>query len=96
MKIEVSPDGSEYILRIPREVFVARGGLPQLSKPLTQRQREILALLWDCKCNKEISAILNITVRTVKFHISALLAAYNVANRVQLINTVHTLRRLAD
>lgn len=36
------------------------------------------------RANKEIASTLNITVRTVKFHISSLLNKFGVDNRVEL------------
>src|SRR5215813_11359213 len=35
---------------------------------LTERQREVLQLLAEGKCMKEVAAVLNITTRTVAFH----------------------------
>ena len=51
---------------------------------LSPRQKEILrAVISNC-ANKEIADKLNITVRTVKFHISSLLAKFGVDNRADL------------
>ena len=41
------------------------------STRLTERQREILQLLAEGKSAKEIATILNISSRTVKFHLPA-------------------------
>ena len=51
---------------------------------LSPRQREILHSVLRNKANKEIATVLNITVRTVKFHISALLSKFGVENRAEL------------
>lgn len=51
---------------------------------LSPRQREILQCVVRNRANKEIASRLNITVRTVKFHISALLEKFGVANRGEL------------
>ena len=51
---------------------------------LSPRQREILDAVIRHRANKEIAAKLNISVRTVKFHISALLAKFGVENRAAL------------
>lgn len=51
---------------------------------LSPRQREILHSVICNRANKEIAAKLNITVRTVKFHISSLLAKFGVENRAEL------------
>jgi DNA-binding CsgD family transcriptional regulator len=51
---------------------------------LSPRQREILHSVVRHRANKEIASRLNITVRTVKFHISALLEKFGVENRSEL------------
>jgi DNA-binding CsgD family transcriptional regulator len=52
--------------------------------PLSPRQTEILRAVVRHSANKEIAAKFNITVRTVKFHISTLLSKFGVDNRVEL------------
>jgi DNA-binding CsgD family transcriptional regulator len=51
---------------------------------LSARQREVLHSVMDNCANKEIAAELNITVRTVKFHISTLLSKFGVESRAEL------------
>jgi DNA-binding CsgD family transcriptional regulator len=51
---------------------------------LSPRQQEILYSVIRNKANKEIASKLNITVRTVKFHISSLLSRFGVDNRTEL------------
>lgn len=51
---------------------------------LSPRQREILQAVVLNRANKEIASKLNITVRTVKFHISSLLSKFGVENRAEL------------
>jgi DNA-binding CsgD family transcriptional regulator len=52
---------------------------------LSHRQQEVLRALLQDGSNKEIAAKLNISVRTVKFHVSALLEKFNVQSRVGLM-----------
>ena len=52
---------------------------------LTGRQKEVLDCLQRKLSNKEIGVQLNISERTVKFHVSALLAKFNVRDRVSLV-----------
>jgi DNA-binding CsgD family transcriptional regulator len=52
--------------------------------PLSERQREVLHSVMDNLANKEIASKLNITVRTVKFHISTLLSKFGVESRAEL------------
>lgn len=51
---------------------------------LSARQREVLHSVMENRANKEIASKLNITVRTVKFHISALLSKFGVDSRAEL------------
>ncbi len=51
---------------------------------LSPRQSEILLSVIRNRANKEIASKLNITVRTVKFHISSLLSKFGVDNRAEL------------
>lgn len=51
---------------------------------LSPRQSEILHSVIRNQANKEIASRLNITVRTVKFHISSLLNKFGVENRGEL------------
>jgi len=51
---------------------------------LSPRQKEILQSVICNRANKEIASKLNITVRTVKFHISSLLSKFDVSNRADL------------
>lgn len=54
---------------------------PALSARLTERQREVLALLAEGKSNKEIAAILGLAAGTVKIHVSRIFRVLNVRNR---------------
>jgi DNA-binding CsgD family transcriptional regulator len=51
---------------------------------LSPRQKEILQSVMCNRANKEIASQLNITVRTVKFHISSLLSKFGAENRAEL------------
>jgi DNA-binding CsgD family transcriptional regulator len=51
---------------------------------LSPRQREVLHSVLSNRANKEIACKLNITVRTVKFHISTLLSKFGVETRSEL------------
>ena len=51
---------------------------------LSPRQKEILQSVMSNRANKEIASQLNITVRTVKFHISSLLSKFGAENRGEL------------
>ncbi|HXH50489.1 MAG TPA: response regulator transcription factor [Terriglobia bacterium] len=57
---------------------------PQSTR-LSSREREVLECLLKNLSNKDIAKKLSITERTVKFHVSNLLAKFNVRRRVDLI-----------
>ncbi|MGA8922353.1 MAG: LuxR C-terminal-related transcriptional regulator [Candidatus Dormiibacterota bacterium] len=51
---------------------------------LSRREQEVLRAVTQNLANKEIAARLNVSERTVKFHVSALLAKFGARNRVEL------------
>lgn len=53
---------------------------------VSPRQREILDLIAEGRCNQEIAARLGLSPNTVKFHIRALYARLGVRNRVEAAN----------
>jgi DNA-binding NarL/FixJ family response regulator len=84
--------GGRYV---PPDVLRAIGGLqgarpgddasPAGTADVTPRQREILALLTQGLPNKVIAARLGIAEATVKMHVTALLRAYGVQSRSELL-----------
>lgn len=52
---------------------------------LTRREEEVLAGLMKSLANKEIAANLYLSERTIKFHVSALLAKFQVRGRMELV-----------
>jgi len=89
-------DPDDFVILVPAEKnlvgkFLTRAKelLEQgraVSRPasLSPRQTEILLSVIRNRANKEIASRLNITVRTVKFHISSLLNKFGVDNRAEL------------
>lgn len=55
------------------------------SSNLTFRERQVLDFVKEGKVNKEIAQHMNISLRTVKSHVSSLLIKFAVTNRTQLI-----------
>lgn len=53
--------------------------------PLSSRQQQVLRGVLQNLTNKEIATKLNLTERTVKFHISSLLHKFDVGGRVSLM-----------
>ncbi len=52
---------------------------------LTRREEEVLSDLMKSLANKEIASNLNLSERTVKFHVSSLLAKFRVRGRMELV-----------
>jgi DNA-binding CsgD family transcriptional regulator len=52
---------------------------------LTRREQEVLSGLMKSLANKEIASELNLSERTVKFHVSSLLAKFRVRGRMELV-----------
>lgn len=50
---------------------------------LTEREREVLALVAEGKSNKEIAQALKVTERTVEFHVSNVLGKLGLTSRVK-------------
>jgi DNA-binding NarL/FixJ family response regulator len=80
---------------VPR-ALVSGGGKPlaptdqglggsQRDRVLTPRQQEVLALIADGHSNKEIAHRLGTSEGTVKAHITAIMRALGVRNRIQLL-----------
>jgi DNA-binding NarL/FixJ family response regulator len=63
--------------------LVARVARPPLS--LTPRELEVLQLVAQGRANKEIAALIGVTERTVKFHLSAIMARLGAANRTEAV-----------
>tara|TARA_R110002051_G_scaffold27212_6_gene65675 strand:+ start:2423 stop:3103 length:681 start_codon:yes stop_codon:yes gene_type:complete len=58
------------------------GPVPQfVSRPLTRRQSEVLALLVEGRSNKDIARRLNLGEGTIKSHVAAILQGLGVPNR---------------
>lgn len=67
--------------KLLQHVAGAISGLP----PLTPRELEVLHLLAEGKTNKEIAAMLSITQRTAKFHVSSILRKLGATNRTEAL-----------
>jgi DNA-binding CsgD family transcriptional regulator len=71
-------------LKLRADALLQAGRMVSLPAPLTRREEEVLRHVMQNLANKEIASALNLSERTVKFHVSALLAKFHVPNRVQL------------
>lgn len=58
---------------------------------LTQREKEVLTLVFDGKSSKEVADTLVCSKRTVDFHLARIYAKLDVSNRVQAMRRATTL-----
>lgn len=81
----VSSELTGALMQVVRAVLPRpRRGVPR-SDQLTFRESEVLDLLCQGMANREIASALNLSEKTVKFHVSNLLAKTNMRSRAQLI-----------
>ena len=81
--VAVGEDLSSSLGPIARRMMAACVAV-QHAVQLTRRQQEVLRGVMQSRSNKEIAQQLNIAVRTVKFHISRLLARFGAVDRMSL------------
>jgi DNA-binding NarL/FixJ family response regulator len=74
----IAKDTVDFLLRQDKK-------LVEESDRLTERQREVLQLLAEGKCMKEVADVLNITTRTVAFHKYRIMEVLNAKNGAELI-----------
>ena len=77
-------DGHTVLASDAADLVAARPGADSRGiRSLTAREREVLAMLADGRSNREIARLLNLSEKTVKSHVSAILAKLGVADRTQ-------------
>ena len=67
----------------------------ELWERLTEREREVLALVAEGQSNKEIAQSLKVTERTAEFHVSNVLGKLGLTSRVEAVVWVKE-HRLCD
>ncbi|PYT42337.1 MAG: hypothetical protein DMG45_10120 [Acidobacteria bacterium] len=88
---------SDYVVMVQAEDEILEGLQEKAGKLLeagksvcsqvkmTRREEEVLSGLMKSLANKEIAVNLNLSERTVKFHVSSLLAKFRVRGRMELV-----------
>ena len=74
----IAKDTVDFLLRQDKR-------LVEEGQKLTERQREVLQLLAEGKCMKEVAAVLNLTTRTVAFHKYRIMEVLNVRSNAELV-----------
>jgi len=59
---------------------------PSQDYDLTERERQVLALMAEGKTNQEIAEELTLSVGTVRFHVSNILSKLGVSNRTEAVS----------
>ncbi|MBH1936935.1 response regulator transcription factor [Streptomyces sp. AV19] len=81
----VSPGLSSELMRLVRTTVPRPLRPVPTHTPLTSREAEVLQLVRRGLANKEIARRLGLSEKTVKFHVSNVLAKAHMASRAQLI-----------
>jgi DNA-binding NarL/FixJ family response regulator len=76
-QVQLSPEAATRLMREVRA--------PEGPEPLTERETDVLRLLADGQANKEIARNLSIGEKTVKTHVSNILAKLSVQSRTQAV-----------
>ena len=84
-QVVLSPEVTRHVV----DRFTGRAAPPAGHPDLTDREREILALIADGRSNAEIAAALYISLATVKTHVTRVLAKLGVRSRAQAIVLAH-------
>jgi NarL family two-component system response regulator LiaR len=74
-QVQLTPRAAERLLHEVR--------MPETAEVLTERETDVLRLLARGQANKEIARSLSIGEKTVKSHVSSILAKLNVPSRTQ-------------
>jgi DNA-binding NarL/FixJ family response regulator len=74
----IARDTVDFLLRQDKK-------LVEEANKLTERQREVLQLLAEGKCMKEVAGVLNVTPRTIAFHKYRIMEVLNAKSNAELV-----------
>lgn len=81
----VAKGGSTLQPIVAARLMERMSGPADTDEQLTERETEVLQIMAQGLQNKEIAATLRISERTVKFHVSAILAKLGAGNRTEAV-----------
>jgi ATP/maltotriose-dependent transcriptional regulator MalT len=84
------------VQRVASGTIVLPTGRPELVEPLTEREREVLALLAQRLSNKEIAQALTISPQTVKRHATNMYQKLQASGRREAVANAIRLGLLKD
>lgn len=70
-------------MQVPMKPASLQGSDAEALSRLTEREREILRLIFDGKCSNEVATVLCVSKRTVDFHLARAYVKLGVSNRFQ-------------
>jgi DNA-binding NarL/FixJ family response regulator len=93
--VQAAPDCVNGLAEKAQKLLEA-GHSAKSAVKLTRREEEVLEGILRSLANKEIANELNLSERTVKFHVSSLLAKYKVHSRMELMREAsqHSMKSL--
>jgi NarL family two-component system response regulator LiaR len=77
-KTRLSPEAMQALVQ-------SDNGSPRLGKDLTNREREVLALLAEGYSNAQIAEALIVSLSTIKYHVHGILGKLGAANRAEAV-----------
>ncbi len=77
-KRTLSPEAADSLIHLMNQE-------PKPGDDLTEREREVIALMVEGLNNNEIAERIFLSVSTVKFHVSAILSKLGVTNRIEAV-----------
>lgn len=89
-KIWLHPDFISMMIGQIREQKTSPKSSSEILSVLSQREREVALLLGDGQTHQEIANVLDITIRTVKAHASAIYQKLSVKDRLALSLLLHS------